>query len=243
MCLVIAARQGNQIPAEHIRNGWAANHDGAGFMYVKGGELRIEKGFFKLRRLFEALGGVNYRETPLVIHLRFATHGLINKDCCHPHQVNPSLAMAHNGIINLPVDPAKSDSMLFADKLAKLPPNWHQSGEMLEVLGGYVGTSNKIVLLDSSGELGFINERSGHWVDQVWYSNHGYRPAVPGPGPLWGSSGKWSNTYWPSRKTDTEAESGTCIYCHGALQYRYERLEEVCFDCSMRIDGERNADY
>ena len=176
MCLIVASRNGVVPDLELLRNAHSGNHDGWGIMWSEGGTIRCAKGFkFK--------GMVNNVEkragTPFVLHLRYATHGFIDIDNCHPLKVTNDLWFAHNGVlrgIDTP-DKTKSDSWHFAQELKCLVADYpwlgtrkHQK-RLLRYVALECGRSNKIAFMRASGEIALVNEDLGTEYKGLWLSN------------------------------------------------------------------------
>ena len=119
-----------------LRTMWNVNSDGAGFMYVEKGAVRIEKGFMKYKNFIKALEKVGARldltATPVVMHFRITTHGGTRPENTHPFPITESLGalkklksttdvgVAHNGII--PITPRKGISDTMEYVLSQLAP-------------------------------------------------------------------------------------------------------------------------
>ena len=124
---------------------------------------------------WEAL--VPHMDKPMLIHFRWATHGLVDKDNCHPFKVAPDLAMIHNGIISgiEGVDALTSDTNAFVKHYVG-PMNrgnpriiYSEYGKL--VLEKLIGSGSKLVFLNKKGKAVIINESAGNWENGVWYSN------------------------------------------------------------------------
>ena len=80
MCIIAAKPAGVKLPERDVfRTMWDGNSDGAGFMYVENGHVKIEKGFMKYKNFTKALdkvaGRLDLTKTPMVFHFRITTHG------------------------------------------------------------------------------------------------------------------------------------------------------------------------
>ena len=185
MCLAVLLTEGADIPNWQIRNAWANNSDGGGFAYIdrEGPSIVMEKFMdvddyiqaFRLRRSM-------HPDTPFMLHFRFATAGLTDLSNVHPFMMNESTAMCHNGVIKIPMykDETRSDTSCFNDEILKrLPRDWLDIPEMVDMVEDYIGWSKMIFLSvdpDLSYEWYILNVSSGHWTDdkKVWYSNKSY---------------------------------------------------------------------
>lgn len=95
MCVIIIKKSGQPMPPYEMLNAaHHANPHGCGFVsdchFFK--SLSFEEFYAKLQR-------VNIEET-CIMHFRFATHGSVCRQNCHPF-LNGDLAFAHNGILSV----------------------------------------------------------------------------------------------------------------------------------------------
>lgn len=106
MCQIIIKPANQVIHKKLLREIWSSNGDGAGFMYNHKGKVIIHKGFMAFKQLWKALKP--FQDKEIVIHLRYATHGLKNKHMTHPFPLDNSngdnkiicnKGIVHNGII------------------------------------------------------------------------------------------------------------------------------------------------
>jgi predicted glutamine amidotransferase len=185
MCLVAAVKSG-KLDNDSIQYAFINHSDGAGFAYVRDGEIVIEKGFFDVGDFTKAYMEVGEDIGPHIIHFRNSTGGLVNTINCHPFQPHHEVAFAHNGKIAL----IKADSH-FSDTF------YFSSGIMTDILrnngativeanwfpwfvGEAVGKLNKLAFLTKNGKLVIINESEGegHWSkgssSEIWFSNYSY---------------------------------------------------------------------
>ena len=175
MCLIVAHKPGAKaMPLVELQRAWNTNHDGAGYMYINKGKLKIRKPFFRLKDLTAAYYEDHERfgtHNPFVLHLRFATHGKCNMENTHPHAVaDKHVGVAHNGILWAPKD--QSDTVYFCKTvLAERTAHQLLTAQFRLFIEEVVGVSNKLVLLSRTGQLSIINEDQGEWIDNTWYSN------------------------------------------------------------------------
>jgi len=175
---------GKSISDKILETCWNKNKDGAGYMFAHNGQVIIRKGFFKFKSFMTSLrldSTHTAKNKDVVIHFRYATHGKIDKVNCHPHRITDKLAFAHNGIINIDVPSGSqvSDTIIFGEKILKqLPDNWLKKQSYVELVGRYIGNS-KLVFLSGKGDVNIIHQELGEWYEGCWYSNGGFRSAVP----------------------------------------------------------------
>src|SRR4051812_24012814 len=108
MCVIVAQPKGTQaLSVSSLGKMFDANPDGAGYMFVRDGEVIVRKPYWDVVSLmadyfsdFAAHG----KQSPFVLHFRWCTHGELCKGNTHPHVLIPGkVALVHNGI--LPVTP------------------------------------------------------------------------------------------------------------------------------------------
>lgn len=191
MCVIIDMPAGAMFPANELEVAFENNPDGFGVMWTDKGRvetLKYPKGTFST--LLDVLASFDPDQS-IVLHLRYATVGVVKEMNTHPHQVlcksqhGIDLWMMHNGTIYDAVDDgAKSDTLSFVDNelkpiLAKCPalilyPAFQRFIEKR------VGSGNKLVFLDSAGNVTKINEdqgveRNGCWCSNAYSFKPGYR--------------------------------------------------------------------
>lgn len=99
MCLALFKKEGVIVPEEHVDKAWTQHRDGAGFAYLDGKKVVIEKGFMTsddMKTRLKALN--NLKNTKAILHWRYATHGTVDKTNCHPFKIADG-ALVHNGTI------------------------------------------------------------------------------------------------------------------------------------------------
>lgn len=182
MCIAIYKPHGKDISKDILRRCWVNNSDGAGFMYSENNKLIIKKGFFNFKRFWKSYQVSSLVGKDVVIHFRIATHGIIDKENCHPHLVNENLAFVHNGIIETSkniVLSDQSDTILFNESILQRldkkfnGSDWINCKVIVELIAGYIEDS-KLIFMDHRGTVKIINENLGCWDAGIWYSNSGY---------------------------------------------------------------------
>ena len=176
----------NVIPSrEKLENSALNNPDGFGFAIVIPSENRIH-----VERTMNADASISrflemrekYPEGYATWHARFATHGSLTVDNCHPFQVgvgNTQTYLAHNGVLPViePIGDKRSDTRIFAE-------------DILPAIGGVTSLDNeqvwniledftqgsKVVILTvdprAKHQCYLLHENKG-WKDSsgVWWSN------------------------------------------------------------------------
>lgn len=214
MCIILYKPAGVELPAlEELRRLYAANPDGAGFMFPRGDSVVIRKGFMTFDSLAAALP--RDKNAPLVVHMRIATHGAVKPANCHPFPLTSSaralerleclasIGIAHNGIIDMCAgNYGESDTKTFIREYAA--PIVGACGlrrwvlDMLEECA----SGSRLAIMTANGRV----ERLGTWYEHkgIYYSNKGYerKPRgyysdyyagyYDGFGDYYGYSGKWT---------------------------------------------------
>ena len=179
MCIAILNVQG-VLPKESIINSWDNNYHGAGFAYSDGTRIVVHKEDKDKDKFYKAYAKhrKKYADAKFLIHFRISTHGTITKDNLHPFVINDDVALIHNGMVDFAGHKSsdkRSDTRYLCEEfLAKMPKGWHLSEgvhNFISEVGGY----SKFVMLDLDNNHAIINENSGHWFEDNWYSNSSYK--------------------------------------------------------------------
>lgn len=117
MCIIVAKPKSIALPSDEIiKNCWDGNSDGAGIMYVREGDkkVNITKGFLTLDEFKSSLKALNLQKEDLaVLHFRIATTGGISPGNTHPFPITnrltdlkklnmaTSVGIAHNGVLSI----------------------------------------------------------------------------------------------------------------------------------------------
>lgn len=173
-----------------------------------------------------------------MFHARYATHGAVTIENCHPFQVGASrdTVLAHNGIISDGRIPdGMSDTRWFAE--VELPRRGLQildKDNKFAKLERYLGS--KVIVFTTREDLKYgiyiLNERMGDWVDGVWWSNDSYRY-------VWGYKSYSTGAYTTSASGIEVVE--TCPVCFSQLSadehdtFGYCLTCEACLDCESRF--------
>lgn len=232
----------NVIPSrEKLENSALNNPDGFGFAIVIPSENRIH-----VERTMNADASISrflemrekYPEGYATWHARYATHGSVNVDNCHPFQVgvgNTQTYLAHNGMLPViePQGDKRSDTRIFAE-------------DILPTIGGVTSLDNeqvwniledftqgsKVVILTidprAKHQCYLLHENKG-WKDTsgVWWSNQSCYLATPTPAftnpysyglkedrTLWEECDTCESFFDISQMTDGYCmQCGTCIDC------------------------------
>jgi hypothetical protein len=183
MCIAIFKPESQVISKETLAQCFKANSDGAGFMYVEKGIIKIKKGYFNFDAFYEAY--LPHENKQCVIHFRIKTHGEINEENCHPFKVDNTTAFIHNGVISNYGNTDYSDTYMFNEEylkplVAEYGIKILQSPQIKKSIESLIGFS-KLVFLFNNNESVIYNESKGVWDAGVWYSNTSYKIYVPPP--------------------------------------------------------------
>jgi hypothetical protein len=241
VCIIVYEPKPGIVDKATMERCFIANPDGAGIMFpAKGGTVQIIKGCMTFNEYWKAYQKASRMagESPVVSHFRISTGGKVNKTCCHPHRIGPTLAMVHNGILHgASATDTESDTMVYVrEYLEPLPEGWHKDEAILNILGQAIGPSNKFVILDGKGNVSFVNGDRGVWEGEVWYSNESYKPRQR---LSFYTPWDWDDT--PKSKAIPKLEALTneaddedrwsCFYCKKDLETWAELAEGQCLDC------------
>ena len=184
MCIIIVANANKRISNRIIKQAYKNNPDGFGIAASINGKLKVIKGLYKPNKIIKIYNQLRERATgDIVLHFRLATHGNITDNLCHPFRVNDDLVMFHNGIIDSQlvgwtkdyID--ESDSSLFCKNiLRKFKRGFECNDYILNMLGDFIGFHNKICLLNSDGNVSYINKDEWITYRNITYSNDSLLP-------------------------------------------------------------------
>lgn len=235
MCLLTYYPDGVMPDASMLQDAAEVNPDGHGFAIVTPSGLLIERGMDAVEMIhaFVEMRDV-FPERPALFHSRWASHGSIGLDNCHPFEIggDPRTVVAHNGVLPAWTHPSKGDARSDTRIAAEdcLPAFGSLDSEpVMRGLAGWMGPHNKIVILTVDPQYRhnayLVNEDHGHWVDGVWYSNLNFLTPRQ-PWPTWSTSG--------SRCDNTGLTCPVC-WCEDALDpdRGFCQVCGCCPDCTL----------
>ena len=219
MCIAIYCPSNEVITKEIAEESAKSNPDGQGFAYTNEEKKIVVVKSMKFDEFWEEYTKAiaEFPDSQFLIHFRIATHGRVDKETCHPYMINDDHVLIHNGTItNAPLCPDNihSDTQMFIDETLKyLPDSWLFNDGISDLIEHSIGNS-KLVIMDNEGSIRIYNEDKGHWKDNIWFSNHSYKPRQINKPTNYNYGGKdYSNTKYAT-------ENGVKVkYQYGA---RYE---------------------
>jgi len=222
MCIAIHKPPGEFIPENILRQCWENNPDGAGYMYVRDGQVIIRKGYFDCDKFIADYFSESAKiKTDIILHFRIGTSGLLDEINCHPHAIRPDLAFCHNGVfsnITVPENSPVSDTVIFGrDILSNLPENFLNNHAILKLLEDAIGRLNKIIFLDGKGAVQIINRQYGIEYLGCWFSNSTYE--------------KPKFSYKEFSWTDYSGDCKRCEVCKKKLSKDLRGLSSLCWEC------------
>lgn len=192
MCIIAYKPLNVAFPEEYIlQTCFDNNDDGAGFMYTYNGEVHIHKGYETFEKFMAALNkarAVTGDKVPYVMHFRIATQGY-ERTMTHPFPLSSkmenlkrlhykcSIGVAHNGILDITSDGAKtySDTMKFiTDYLSNIIQSyeWHKNKRTKKLIE-YLIDGSRLAILDAHSHCELMGK--GWECDKgIYYSNHSW---------------------------------------------------------------------
>lgn len=241
---------------EKLENSALNNPDGFGFAIAVPKEKRLI-----VERSMSADESINnflrlrayYPEGYAIWHARYATHGTIDIDNCHPFYVGKDnmTILAHNGV--LPTEEIKgetrSDTRIFAeDILAKIggAPALDNT-QIYNMLEDFTNGSKVVVLTvdpRAQHEVYLLHENKGN-VDEsgVWWSNTSYELNYYKPTPKYYYDGYYDTEYSRAWNTESPAlltqdsNNVACKTCEALIDpYELEQCDNICLYCESCQD-------
>lgn len=172
ICVIIAKEAGKKIDQEILEACYLANPDGFGVAWAKNGKIGRYKGMLGDSEIVEVCKAIT--PYPAVIHFRWATHGLKNKDNCHPFLVGRGeIAMAHNGVFSgvRPDEEERTKEWSDTRVIASVLNNWTEEilRRSIKTFEEWHGQGNRTAFLFKTGEI----LRTGSWdnFEGLMFSN------------------------------------------------------------------------
>jgi len=246
MCIICAINKGEKFTQTEFENCWDGNPHGGGYTYINPEAKLItfkSMDFDVFRNQFDKDFTAQGKYSPFLVHFRIASAGTISIANNHPFKVHRGLVMAHNGTISGVRDTrdSRSDTKVFVEEyLRHMPQNFLLNRGANRLIKAIIGSSNKLVFLNSEGLFTIFNDSLGEVDDGRWFSNSSYKykrtkantPAVLGEyaGLYTPTNGNWNNNhvqYVAKRQ---------CSTCLTEVPYaKWNTNSEICDDCKAKI--------
>lgn len=173
MCWLVSCPPGKDIPTEYVDRAQRINKDGYGLTWF---DQTVHS--FKTMDFDEfKLKLATLTAFSKVVHLRFTSMGKTNLENSHPFDCGNGTYLFHNGTMSNMRTVActktcedNSDTRNLAEiiKLCK----WDKISDILPLIHQITGTSgNKLVFMESNGEVTIVNKNLGTEENDIWYSN------------------------------------------------------------------------
>lgn len=259
MCIAIAQKQGAPLLEKKIfQTCFDRNKDGIGMAWIDwnakpsrrirvvrfgrnaAGKFDLNHAWDYYRRIHNHFG----KKTPILIHFRWSTHGVIHPSNSHPFKILPKLAMIHNGVLPMPTEKCGIKNLFDYNQVVEhFSDTWHyaklyfpkfsyltfHSKGFRKDTEKFIGKSNKLCFLDANAysetikntyktsPLIIYNEGEGNWHNDTWFSNMNWKPYEA---PVYGRPCAFDN-------------------CNGRV---YRDQDQYCWQCESELrDLERAA--
>lgn len=175
MCVIIHNPKAKTIPLDIFDAACSINPDGFGIFYHDNGEILHTMDYNDLEDLMYGT------KRGYTAHFRYATSGVVDKDSCHPFDINERYALMMNGTIDRLVSKSKVDTEALCEIL-----NGMTYKQMIHVLQTY---KCRFSLLDKkTGESSVVNRDLWHKRGNVLYSKDNVFNLWSSRGKSWGKS-------------------------------------------------------
>lgn len=189
MCVITVKDYGVNLPEEKsLRNCYSKNRDGIGVAFKKKDKqfIFIKKDFKNFKTFYGWMKNNITPEDLLVIHFRFATHGLVDKGNRHPFPITRNIkllrslnlktryAVVHNGILDYRNHRKLSDTQKFIIDIlsSEKIKNNLKNKTIQKLITSFIGEDKLAILSMEDGLILF-----GNYIkhsDGCLYSNKGY---------------------------------------------------------------------
>lgn len=216
MCLIVNQPRGHTLSRSHLLDIAARNGDGFGIMLAHRGRLHTWRVVGDTRDMLE-LYAEHAAGRACVLHWRQATHGAVNVENAHPFHLTPEIAVVHNGMLDIatPTRGMSDTWHLCTHVLAPIARDDASAlfrDDMAEMLGGMIGSGNKLAILRNDGALSIVNESSGVMHAGRWYSNTYAWSAPAHLAPrsrTWYGGGHYGRTWYDTPRAPVPAPAPT----------------------------------
>jgi hypothetical protein len=177
MCLLIHHTPDSEVEPEFLADVFSKNSDGFGVMFGTGDRVAVHKRLPSGPEEIIKYYNKKIKGRECVIHFRMRTHGDVDLKNAHPYRVTEDLWMAHNGVLSIgnSHNPKMSDTwhliQLYLRPMLEGNPDLLFTPAFQKMLGGFIGTNNKLGFVHKSGKVVLINESAGVQHKNMWLSN------------------------------------------------------------------------
>ena len=221
MCMLTYIPGGTTPDPAALYNGASLNDQGHGYAIVADNSIIVERGM-DATDVIESfiVAREQHPEGPALFHSRWATHGAVTVDNCHPFQVGDdrNTVVAHNGILPAALRPGRGDDrsdtrVLAEDYLPTEPFGSLGRRRSRARLAKMITETNKLAILTVNrryrGNAYLVNESSGYWAGGIWYSNNDFRCDLR----RYATAAMWDGVCWNCEEVDTLVDEKYCRAC------------------------------
>lgn len=249
MCLLVFAHKGATPSIDALHTASISNPDGFGWAINTGDRILRGRGMNFDKVVSEYHQQLALTPGESMFHLRWATHGTVNKKNCHPFYVgrDSNTVLGHNGIIPIeqPKGDKRSDTRYFSESV--LPRLGGacvlDSQRVVTAIEEMIGASKLVILTNNPSAKQthyIINEHMGHWdSDGIWWSNDSYVPRIYKSYGMYGYG--WDTVSEPKTcsinsqqdEWDDYVWSGMCPVCEEWYRVDERVGDTACPECNV----------
>ena len=177
MCLLIHKPHDSELPASLLDSAAEYNPHGFGLMAFDSDDRLVVRRRTRTRKADLHALYREFRDQECVIHLRYGTSGIVDRDNTHPIRITSSICMAHNGTVNLGRHAQeRSDTWHLVNDylrpvLSRRPGLLHDRF-FQDLVTTWCGPHNKFVFMAAaSRSTVIVNRERGFEIEGVWLSN------------------------------------------------------------------------
>jgi hypothetical protein len=244
MCILIHNTPKSNLTEAMFRDFIIRNGDGFGAAWSDGKKVHTIKLLDPTAKELAYVYNTHLKGKDAIIHLRMRTHGDIDFENCHPYTVSDHVVMAHNGVLSTGNhwDTSKSDTWHLIDRY--LRPMLDKSPDLLfersfqQMLGGFIGSGNRLGFVDAKRGVVVINRHSGINHKDTWFSNtYAWSPERFG---YVDPSKKWSQSSLIVPKKAVTAPKGNVNPMTKAERKRHRKAMELnqTFKPKLAVDNQ-----
>lgn len=173
MCIIITKPEGVRVPPMAII-ARCAKLNPHGFGFATKDRIYKTLSFEDFKR---ELKTISVHETA-ILHFRYATHGSVKIENCHPFRdLESGVSFAHNGILNIePVDDMTDSETAFRTKIVPVIREYGIDSDEFIIANHSIIGGSRFAYLDDEGNYKLY----GQFVHYkgCWYSNRNFLPPI-----------------------------------------------------------------